>query len=193
MNVNLIQPQEPFGPPERVKELEDCWRRNAKVFDTVIPMNGRPTFNELFAICKPDTINVIANSDIYFGQKDVSLMGLMPDGHCWALSRWDADATGYAKLHDHRDSQDAWVFHGVPKGIDAPFPMGIPGCDNRLLWLIQQAGYRISNPSRTIRAMHLHNVAWRSYLADPDGVARGGDKIELIPGPYAFAKPTYLQ
>lgn len=192
MRVRLIQPQELFGPPERQDELRECWRRNDEVFDEVVKAAGRPTFNDLFSMCDPDAVNVIANSDIYFGQKDVSLIAMIPHGHCWALSRWDADATGYAKLHDHPDSQDAWVFNGRPDGIDAPFAMGVPGCDNRLAYLIREAGYNVSNPSRTVRAMHLHGVQWRSYLHDAEGHARGGEKKEVVPGPYAFVKPTYL-
>lgn len=186
--IYLIQPRELFGPPERQAELLECWRLNDGVFDEVTAPKGRPTFNELFALCKSDAINVIANSDIYFTE-------LPPHpvcGEAWALSRWDVDAEGRVKLWDHADSQDAWVFHGKPTGIDAPFPMGVPGVDNHLAWLIDQAGYVVRNPSRTIRAYHLHNVQWRSYLHDPEGQARGGKKIERIPPPYKLVKPTTL-
>ena len=69
---------------------------------------------------------------------------------------------------------------------------GVAGCDNRLVYLLQQAGMIVTNPSRTIKCYHLHNVQWRSYLFDAAGVARGGDKIERIPGPYGFAKPKTL-
>ena len=192
--LHLIQPRKLFGPPERQAELLECWRLNDAVFDAVKAPKGRPTFNELFALCKPDAVNVIANSDIYFDASSAAMILARTDWGriTYALSRWDVDEHGSAVLWNHADSQDAWIFGGVPSGIDAPFPMGIPGCDNRLAWLIEQAGYTVLNPSLSIHAYHLHNVKWRSYLADPEGKARGGQKVERIPPPYKLVKPTTL-
>ena len=190
--VHLIQPRELFGPPERQAELLECWRLNDGVFDAVTAPKGRPTFSELFALCKPEAVNVIANSDIHFERTGLDLMDEICGNECFALSRWDGGKAGGYRLWDHADSQDAWVFRGIPQGINAPFTMGIAGCDNKLAWLIDQAGYVLRNPSRTIRAYHLHNVQWRSYLHDPEGQARGGKKIERIPPPYKLVKPTTL-
>lgn len=194
MRIVLIQPRELFGPPERRKELHACWRTNDATFDRsmVIAPKGRPTFNELFDLCDTEAINVIANSDIYMQPEAREKLRAIAPGECWALSRWDVDASGRVSLWDHADSQDVWVFNGKPTGIDAPFTMGVPGCDNALAFLIDQAGYRIINPSRSIRAYHLHNVQWRSYLAEPGGMARGGQKMERIPPPYKLVKPTFL-
>lgn len=188
MTAHLIQPRESFGPPERQAELRECWRINDLLFDKITAMSGQPTFAELFDACKPDHVNVIANADIYF--TDIPPAPMVNEA--WALSRWDVDSQGRATLWDHADSQDAWIFNGKPTGIDAPFRMGVPGCDNALAWLIEQAGYLLFNPSKTVRAFHLHNVKWRSYLVNPDGAARGGDKIERVPPPYKLVRPTTL-
>ncbi len=200
MRTVLIQPRELFGPPERQAELEYCWRMNDMVFNEWSAVAKRPTFNDLFALCDPDAINIIANADIYFDEEGVETLnqyfsyGITGSisAVAFALSRWDVDAEGRATLWDHPDSQDAWVFHGKPTGIDAPFPMGVPGCDNHLAWLIERAGYRMSNPSRTVRAYHFHNVQWRSYLTDHEGMARGGHKQHRIPPPYKLVKPAAL-
>ena len=192
MTTHLIQPRELFGPPERWEELRTCWDRNDAAFDAVTVAPGRATFNEMFALCRPDAVNVIANSDIYFERTSLDLMDEICGNECFALSRWEPIKLGGHMLWDHPDSQDAWCFRGIPLGIDAPFTMGIPGCDNKLAWLIERAGYVVRNPSRTIRAYHLHNVQWRSYLADPEGQARGGKKMERIPPPYKLVKPTTL-
>ena len=166
---------------------------NEGLFDEQTHQIGRPTFTELFRLCKPDCLNVIANSDIYFdGFGLQKAEESIRTSVVYALSRHDVDENGEATLWEHRDSQDAWIILGGPHEIDADFPMGVAGCDNSLLHILRSAGLTVSNPSRTIAAYHLHNVKWRSYLVNPDGTARGGDKIERIPPPYAFASPTYL-
>jgi len=193
MNIHLIQPRELFGPPERWEELSTCWGINDALFTERTVMHGKPTFSEIFDACREDSVNVIANSDIYFDLDGIAhiLNGIRPLT-TFALSRWNVHADGTVNLYDHADSQDAWVFLGKPTGIDAPFTMGVPGCDNRLAWLMKEAGYIVLNPSLTIRAYHLHNVQWRSYLSDPDSKARWGEKIERIPPPYHLVKPTHL-
>jgi len=150
--------------------------------------NWRPTFNEMFDLCRPDAVNVIANSDIYFTE----LPHTPPPGEVWALSRWDVDADGNATLWDHADSADAWIFNGLPPKIDMPWTMGLPGVDNRLAWELDNAGMRVRNPCKTIKAYHLHNSQWRSYLQDPTGVARGGNKLFRVPPPYKLVTPEHL-
>lgn len=197
MEVRLIQPRELFGPEARQAELKRCWELNERLFDSYALPEGRPTFNELFQLCEPDAINVIANSDIYFLNHEVDLIryaftrpGCGPEERphlCLALSRWDVMPDGSVVHHDHRDSQDLWIFYGKPQGIDASFTMGNPGCDNALAWLIKQAGYTVLNPSKTIRTYHLHNVPWRSY-----GEGRGMPKMHRIQPPYEMVPCTEL-
>jgi hypothetical protein len=193
MKTHLIQPRELFGPEERRAELRECWLRNMDLFDDYTHPEGRPTFSELFAMCKPDHVNFIANSDIYFDGFGIRVAAdSIWCGLIYALSRHDVDAQGNATLWDHLDSQDAWIIEGGPYEIDAPFAMGVAGCDNALVHILERQGFEVLNPSRTIAAYHLHNVQWRSYLVNPDGTARGGNKIERVPPPYGFAKPTHL-
>lgn len=205
MRIRLIQPRELFGPPERQEELQDCWNRSWGLFDSYQTPEGQPRFNELFDLCGEDMLNVIANADIFFDQDGIDLLRSVAPGPrtCYVLSRWDVDKDGKATLWDHRDSADVWIFNGKPQGIDAgyyhnangevkAFTMGVAGCDNRLQWLIEMAGYKVFNPSKSIKAYHLHNVQWRSYLVNPDGTARGGDKIERIPPPYGRCAPHTL-
>ena len=194
MRIRLIQPRELFGPPERQEELKTCWAKNDGLFDSYAHPAGQPFFNELFDLCHDNTVNVIANSDIYFDRQGIELIRgfFQLEPYAGALSRWDIDPAGVPILWNNRDSQDVWVFFGKPRNIDAGFRMGIPGCDNHLCWLMQIAGYKVINPAKTIKCYHLHQVQWRSYLVEPDGKARGGDKIERVPGPYAFVMPAEL-
>lgn len=188
MKVHLIQSREEFGPEERRAELREVWGRNDDVFTEQTHPIGRPTFSEMFRMCKPDCVNIIANSDIYLDHPRYHPTGM----NLWALSRYDIYADGSDALWDHMDSQDTWIVYGGPHEVDAPFPMGVPGCDNALLYALQVAGFKVSNPSKTIRTYHLHNSAHRSYLSDEAGQGRGGKKMYRIPPPYAFAKPTEL-
>lgn len=190
MSLHLIQPRELFGPSARQEELKTCWRINDELFDEVTTPVGRPTFAELFSLCKPDRINVIANSDIYF-DATIHLANPSPS-QVYALSRWDVLDDGASVLWDHPDSQDVWIVNGGPHSVPARFLMGVAGCDNALAFILQSEGYIVINPSKTIKAHHLHLVQWRSYLMDPTGKARGGDKIERVSPPYAMIKPTTL-
>lgn len=193
MQVRLIQPRELFGPPERQEELKRCWSLNDGLFDSYALPEGRPTFSELFELCEADTINVVANSDLYYGPEFVKLLKKNPPTPkmCYALSRWDVDTTGSATLWNNHDSQDSFIFQGKPL-IDAPFTQGRGGCDNRLVWLLEEAGYTVLNPSKTLKSYHLHLVDYRSYITGEKGPGRGGQKVDRIPGPYGFAKPCEL-
>lgn len=157
-------------------------------------------------MCKPDRINVIANSDIYF---DATIHFANPSpAQVYALSRWDVNADGSASLWDHHDSQDCYIISGGPHMIDAHtvemrqditwetgdfmFTQGIAGCDNRLAHVLQRAGFIVTNPSRTIKSYHLHLCGFRSYVEGHDGRGRGGRKLWRIPQPHAYVKPTTL-
>ena len=60
-----------------------------------------------------------------------------------ALSRWDTADTIKPKLYNRNDSQDVWVFKGpVKPELKANFPLGVPRCDNKLHFELQEAGYR---------------------------------------------------
>ena len=178
MYRHLIQPRELYGSDARRAELLECWERNDALFDGITAPIYRPTFTELFELCKPDALNVIANSDIYF---DATLPASLAPRIVDAISRWDRAGDAVVPYHK-RDSQDAWIVYGRPD-ITADFTMGVPGCDNRLAWILQQAGYQVINPCRSIRAIHLHESEERTYT-------RG--TLERIPPPYLRVDPCFL-
>jgi len=47
----------------------------------------------------------------------------------------------------------------------ANFTQGVPGCDNKIAYLLQEAGYVVTNPSTTIKTYHLHLSGIRHYNA----------------------------
>ncbi len=127
----------------------------------VINIQNRPTYQDFFALINQLTssedINIIANTDIYFDRHIAVLNYLGFTNHaCLALSRWNFNSNGQATLFNRNDSQDVWVFQGKIRNVNANFPTGIPFCDNRILYELQQAGYRVLNPAFSIKTYHLH-------------------------------------
>ena len=152
---------------------------DAKV--TVHSISRRPDFADFYDDLNPDGINLISNNDIWFDQslKKVNWLGLNPyDLIC--LTRREPDKTLYKS--DKGDAQDSWLFLGKPEPLkNCTFPMGVPGCENRLAFLFFLKRYRVLNPSKIIRAWHEHRSGNRNY--------QSADRIE---GPYLMSRPVGL-
>ena len=201
----LIVPWHNSAHPERAAELQEAARRNVDsgLFDRLLyvteehrvpagtEMVGvphRPTYAEVFAIAAdqagPEDVVVIANSDIYF---DDTLRALVPhEGQAFALARWEPSG-----LRDRQDSQDVWVFKGPPRVQGANFWFGVPGCDNSVLHLMAKAGYTVSNPSRSVKAHHLHASEYRTCSRPWTQSAKGTK--ESPPLPFRFCDPSFLE
>ena len=55
------------------------------------------------------------------------------------------------------------IFIGsIKHSLQADFPLGVPRCDNKLLFELQEAGYRILNPAFSIKAFHVHKKQART-------------------------------
>ena len=165
----------------RNRELEKCFSFNQNVFvaENVISFNSRLSFADFFSqvnlLAKESDISIIANSDIYF--ESVDHFEMIKENEVYALSRWDGNT-----LYDREDSQDAWLFRGKIKPIpDCNFGLGIPGCDNAIAERISRSGYTVLNPSKSIKAIHLHSSNIRNY----------GHRT-VVSKPYLLIKPHYL-
>lgn len=120
----------------------------------------------------PKRIFILCNTDIYFDdslQRLVNYRSLGKD--CFALSRYDVDTQDNVVLKNDPESQDAWVFE-MPflEGVlhTGDYYLGRLGCDNRFAYELNATGYKVSNPSHTIRACHLHNVNLRTWSRATD-------------------------
>lgn len=140
----------------------------------VTGVSGKPKYsdfilliNSVFLTLPSDSTNIIANTDIIFDET-IKLADNMPDDTCYALSRWEME-TFDTKLHYqvqvYGDSQDVWIFKGKIKPMEwTDFPIATRGCDNRIAHEIQKAGYKITNPSKSIKTWHLHISNVRDYI-----------------------------
>jgi len=180
--LHLIVQVYDCGDVERQKELDACLRENKKRrhFVDITEVTDRLTYAQLFKLCKPDSINVIANSDIYFDET-ILYARFMNESNCYALSRWDLNEDNLAVLFNRKDSQDAWIFNGIPNVRGGEFQLGQRGCDNRIAFDIKQSGYNVLNPSKTIHAIHIHLTGLRTYTA----------QTPAIPEPYHFIHPHF--
>ena len=153
-------------------------------------IDKRPTYQDFINYINfnsnPDDIHVIANTDIYFDKNIEVLKHINLKDTCLALSRWDTADTIKPKLYNHNDSQDVWVFKGpVKPELKANFPLGVPRCDNRLMYQLQEAGYEVLNPAFSIKSYHIHK-GQRALVYTED------DNVYKIPPPYRYKYPHNL-
>jgi hypothetical protein len=132
----------------------------------LIAQGRRVTYRDLFAYanrCLPERCVIIANADIFFDHTLARLGGYDLSDKLLCLSRWDVQPDGSACFFEHPASQDAWVFRAPIREFPCDFHLGVLGCDNRLAWEAEHAGLAVSNPSRSLRAYHLHLSQVRRY------------------------------
>ncbi len=153
-----------------------------------IAVSRRPSYEDYFRIINersgPDDIHIIANTDIFFDERIGVLHHLNWADTCLALTRWNVREDASVALFERNDSQDVWVFKGPVKPVTGDFPIGVPFCDNRILYELLRAGYRVLNPAFSIRCYHLHA-----------GVRQEYDKATLqvyVEEPYRYLFPHNL-
>jgi hypothetical protein len=113
---------------------------------------------------------ILANADIYFDQTIEKLTCGYLQGKFICLSRYwthlvGGRPTGEVNFaSDAICSQDAWAWGDqvpIPPGLN--FTLGQPGCDNRIAAEMKNVGLEVLNPSKTIKAYHLHDSNLRHY------------------------------
>lgn len=151
------------GDPARVRDDHGPLRHPKA---TLVPHGRRVTFHDLFGYANRHLAGrrvAIANSDIYFDHTLARLDAYALEGQLLCLSRWEADPDGRPYLFEHPFSQDVWAFQAPLRPFPCDWFLGLPGCENRLAHEAARAGLRLSNPSRSVRAHHLHQSQVRHY------------------------------
>ncbi|WP_288983724.1 hypothetical protein [uncultured Flavobacterium sp.] len=168
-----------YQSDSRQHEIDECLRMNKLVFDNVILVHDRPTFNDLFKLSEnyPNDINCYCNSDCYF--ESTKLLLKIKENECYALTRNDLAKNNRINFQ----SQDAWCFNGVVKNVNADFPQGKWGCDNRLAYELKEAGYSLINPCKQINLIHLHAI---------DNRDNKRTNLNTVPPPYHFVHPSEI-
>jgi hypothetical protein len=146
----------------------------------------RPQFNDFFSLMKPysEAVKIMANSDVYF-DNSLSYLKYLGDDTCYVLTRWDVK-DGKPVFLNRAWSQDAWIFRSHLQKILGNFELGRLGCDGRIAYELAQAGYKVLNPSKTIKAFHLHSER-------KPGSLNGHDPTLAIPQPRLRVTPTAIE
>lgn len=160
---------------------DETLRASGRIQTRRIPL--RPTYDDFIRwineVAAPEDVSIIANADIWFDTSLAVAGRALGRREAFALARWDG-----TRLFDRNDSQDCWIFRGAVNGVAGDFPTGVPRCDNRFLYELQAAGYRVRNPAFSIRAHHVHSGERSEYAHEvlPNSV----------PGPYRYLWPHNL-
>jgi hypothetical protein len=152
-----------------------------------ISFGKRPFFSDLFGFAnnlENNKIKVVANSDIYFNESIEKASEALKKWDVLALTRWDRLENENLEFYNNYKSQDAWIFRKKLQNYIGEYHIGRHGCDNKLIYEMKKAGYKLNNPSLSIIAIHLHISNLRSYFLDPS--------YERVDGPYDYLLPTYL-
>ncbi len=189
---------------KRLKELEYCVHRNEKnslidliilvvekgIEPNLIPsgkkikiewVDKRPSYGDLFKIASDNLkdskgLMIIANSDIFYMKEDIiKIKERIKEGEVFALSRWDFSTENDHSHHDTWDSQDSWIFRNFILPGNYEIKLGIPGCDNKIAYELNEAGHILRNPSKSIKSYHFHKSGYRTYKEE-----------DRIPEPYFF-------
>jgi hypothetical protein len=168
--------------PRRRDELDMCLSINCSTFDSVSviaeevldaptprirywqSISWRPLYRDAIALAgraEREEVVVIANCDIILPRESLELIdGAVASGEAYCLTRWEP---GYG-LWNVDYSQDVWAFRGPPRlpATAGDFRFGVPGCDNRFAAELELAGFRVRNPSQSIRSYHCHATGRRT-------------------------------
>lgn len=156
-----------------------------------IQSDVRPTFAHVFSLVDQyshdSDVNVILNSDCFFLETAALEIINIDENSAYCISRVEVKSMEPLTIRKlktiknwsrHSDTQDAWIIRGKPKkGMFLDYYFGKPGCDNRLAYELQNAGYDIVNPRTKISIFHYHTTELHRY-GEPD----------RVPEPYAFPK-----
>jgi hypothetical protein len=151
----------------------------------IIKQEQRPKFQDLIKVANAlssEVIRIIANTDLYFNET-LAKANELKSKHVYCLTRWDLKSNGEIEFYPNFKSQDSWIFRdSLPENIGDYF-MGLPGCDNRLAGELCESNFKITNPSFSIKSIHIHKTNKRTY----------NKYLDKVNGKYVYCLPIILK
>ena len=158
-----------------------------------VSTNGkRLRFSDVYKYIRENEIvgyNAVINADIFFDStvENLRYSNSHEKKQAFALLRYELDLRDIrqSKIFGPRfDSQDTWIIHsnftptvGETKAFQ--FEFGKPGCDNKMIYLLNILGYEVINDPAFIKTYHVHHSAERNYTAS-----------EAVPQPWGAIVPA---
>lgn len=157
--------------------------------------NVRPTFKTLFDFCNThlkDQVCIISCADIIFDES-IKYLEKIDNKTFVALNRWEIDTD---KPNGNAACQDVWVFRAPINISDELLNQmnftagGCWGCDNKIAYLMDEAGYELRNPGLQIKVKHFHTSNYRSVAPTTRLL---GPYFALVPNDDITKKPEYIR
>ena len=155
-----------------------------------ICIGARLKFSDIFKYIETNNVKgyiLISNSDIFFDDslRTIYKTNLSTEKKIYSQLRFEYNKKqGINLIGPRGDSQDTWIFH-TNFNIDDKhqklfnFELGIPGCDNHIIYLFMILGYRVYNEPYIIKTYHNHATQKRNYNNNSNRI--GKPWIRLIP------------
>lgn len=159
---------------ERIYTEEELGVTNDKIEQ--IDISQRLTYRNVFEYSnklQEDAYIVLSNCDIFFdaGIARVKESGMVSERKAYTLLRHEYNCIELkeCKLFGPRcESQDTWIWNSkwkVSNELLKLFNMnlGLPGCDNKIIYLLNLSGFICHNEPEWIKCYHIHQTAIREY------------------------------
>jgi hypothetical protein len=157
-----------------------------------ISLGQRLAYADVFTIVNAQQIRgwiLIQNADIFYDESLAALQTLSPSERIVLCQlRWEFEPTKPIRLFGPRsDSQDTWIYHSQQNAQlfkhekAFRFQLGMPGCDNHILYLFQVIGFTLLNSPQVVKCFHYHASAVRTYTPQ-----------QTIPPPYCQLAPLEM-
>lgn len=158
-------------PPVNHKKLE------------IINVSSRPTYQHWVEYSyknNPNSISLLANADIYFGEGFEHLVRHLSAPLTFlALTRYDLKEQKLVPHANPKWSQDVWGINTASplnrelyKELD--FMLGVPRCDNKVAYVFSVYGWKVVNPMQSVVSVHVHESEERTYSKKTDVRILGG-------------------
>jgi hypothetical protein len=130
---------------------------------------------------EPDAIGILINSDIALGQGWQHAEAVLNSPNSvMALSRYNPRSPGESprlNLFPHW-TQDTWALRSdapIPESLlyASGFPIGFPGCDNRIAYVLWSHGLQVKNPCYHVETLHHQANQARDYDKNGDRLYGG--------------------
>lgn len=165
---------------------------NRSTLDKITQVNieKRITYADIFKYVRENEINgyiVFMNADMFLDNTidNIRRTRIHEEKAMYAQLRFEyAGLRGKSPIFGPRyDSQDTWIIHSsqCPTRTQEralKFNFGVPGCDNKLVYLFAIFGYKVYNDPMLIKTYHYHSSNSRNYT-----------QKDQIPTPYGLCVP----